>query len=60
MPLGNSFGTQSNTKFLGGGQIGANYEFGNGFLVGVEAMFDWAPNSANSATITGAAATPPR
>jgi outer membrane immunogenic protein len=53
-PLGNSFGTQANTKFLGGGQVGYNYEFGNGFLIGAEAMFDWTPNSANSATITGA------
>jgi outer membrane immunogenic protein len=51
---GNSFGTQSNTKFLGGGQIGLNYEFGNGVVIGAEAMFDWTPNAANSATIVGA------
>jgi outer membrane immunogenic protein len=40
-PLGNTFGVENNTKFLGGGQIGYNYEFGNGFLIGAEAMFDW-------------------
>ena len=58
-PLGNTFTSPSNFKFLGGGQVGANYEFGNGFLIGVEAMFDWTPNSGNTATLTtpgGAAA----
>jgi outer membrane immunogenic protein len=53
-PLGNTFSSANNFKFLGGGQVGANYEFGNGVLIGVEAMFDWTPNSGNTATLTGA------
>jgi outer membrane immunogenic protein len=32
------------TSFLGGGQIGANYEFQTGLVIGAEAMFDWMSN----------------
>jgi len=52
-PFGNCFSATNSTKFLGGGQVGGNYEFANGIVIGVEAMFDWAPNTGNSATITG-------
>jgi outer membrane immunogenic protein len=39
--------------FTGGGQIGANYQFGAA-VVGVEGMFDWLANQNNaSAGITG-------
>ena len=30
---------------MGGGQIGVNYQFSSGVVVGVEAMFDWLPGS---------------
>ncbi len=33
--------------FIGGGQIGANYQINN-FVLGVEADFDWAANNSNS------------
>ena len=33
---------------MGGGQIGVNYEFREGVVVGTEAMFDWLPNTTNT------------
>ena len=38
--LGSTFTNSSNTTFLGGGQVGVNYEFWGGVVVGAEAMFD--------------------
>jgi outer membrane immunogenic protein len=56
-PAGNTFNSSnSNTSFLGGGQVGVNYEFSNGVVVGAEAMFDWAPNTNNTITLTGVGA----
>jgi outer membrane immunogenic protein len=55
--LGSTFNSSnSNTSFLGGGQVGVNYEFGNGVVIGAEAMFDWAPNTNNNITATGVGA----
>ncbi len=42
----------STTQFLGGGQVGVNYEFWGGVVVGAEAMFDWLPNNGNTFTAT--------
>jgi outer membrane immunogenic protein len=51
--LGSTFTLPStNTQFLGGGQIGVNYEFWGGVVVGAEAMFDWLPNTSNTITAT--------
>jgi len=47
-PYGNSFSTNNQFTGTGGGQVGGNYEFSNGVLVGVEAMFDWRFNSGNT------------
>jgi len=52
--FGSTFGTTTNTSFLGGGQVGVNYEFGGGVVVGAEAMFDWLPNTSNTINATGA------
>ena len=49
--LGNSFTPNMSAQFLGGGQVGLNYQFNNGVLVGVEADFDWLANTSNSNTI---------
>jgi outer membrane immunogenic protein len=46
--LGSSFSAGTNAQFLGGGQVGVNYEFGNGIVAGAEAMFDWLSNSQNA------------
>jgi outer membrane immunogenic protein len=51
--FGSTFGTTTNTSFLGGGQVGVNYEFWGGVVVGAEAMFDWVPNTSNTINATG-------
>jgi outer membrane immunogenic protein len=48
-----TFSTTTNTQFLGGGQIGVNYEFFGGVVIGAEAMFDWLPNTQNTVNVTG-------
>jgi outer membrane immunogenic protein len=47
-----TFGTTTNTSFLGGGQIGVNYEFWGGVVVGAEVMFDWLPNTSNTINVS--------
>ena len=39
-PAGTSVSTTTSTSFLGGAQVGVNYEFGGGVVIGAEAMFD--------------------
>jgi outer membrane immunogenic protein len=46
--LGSAFSAATNAQFLGGGQVGVNYEFTNGIVIGAEAMFDWLSNSQNA------------
>jgi outer membrane immunogenic protein len=48
-------GSGQTTKFIGGGQVGVNYEFGGGVVVGAEAMFDWLPNTTNTWNATNSA-----
>jgi len=50
--VGDTFSTTSSTQFVGGGQVGANYEFLGGAVIGVEADFDWLPNTNNTTTGT--------
>jgi outer membrane immunogenic protein len=50
---GSTVTTTSTTSFLGGGQVGVNYEFGGGVVIGAEAMFDWLPNTKNTITVAG-------
>src|SRR5579862_7004496 len=45
-----SGGANNNATFLGGGQVGANYQINN-FVLGIEGDFDWFANN-NSATGT--------
>ena len=52
--FGSTFGTTTNTSFLGGGQVGVNYQFYGGVVIGAEAMFDWLPNTSNTINATGA------
>ena len=46
--LGSTFSAPTNAQFLGGGQVGVNYQFANGIVIGAEAMFDWLSNSQNA------------
>lgn len=52
--LHSSFSSTTQQSFLGGGQVGANWEFGPGVVIGAEADFDWLPNTSNALTITNA------
>jgi outer membrane immunogenic protein len=57
--LGSTFSSTSTTSFTGGGQVGVNYEFRNGVVIGAEAMFDWLANTNNTVNVSnipGAAA----
>jgi outer membrane immunogenic protein len=56
--IGSTFATTTTTSFIGGGQVGANYEFWGGVVIGAEAMFDWLPNTKNTVTATNALAIP--
>jgi outer membrane immunogenic protein len=49
--FGVNWSANSNTTFVGGGQVGANYQFGS-FVAGVEGDFDWFANENNSARVT--------
>jgi outer membrane immunogenic protein len=42
-----SFNNGNNGRFIGGGQIGGNYQIGN-FVIGGEWDFDWASNNNNN------------
>ena len=50
--LGSSIASTTSQSFLGGGQVGANWEFGPGVVIGAEADFDWLPNTSNAITAT--------
>ena len=45
--FGVNFATSNNASFIGGGQIGGNYQIGS-FVIGAEADFDWFANNSNS------------
>ena len=50
-PLGNTLKPVPNGLFLGGGQVGFNYQFWGGVVIGVETDLDWLPsNNTNSST----------
>ena len=49
--FGVNWSANNNATFVGGGQVGANYQF-NSFVVGVEGDFDWFANNNNSAAVT--------
>jgi outer membrane immunogenic protein len=55
--FGSTFGTTNNTQFLVGGQVGVNYEFLGGAVIGAEAMFEGLPNTQNTVTVTNGANT---
>jgi outer membrane immunogenic protein len=49
--FGVNWSANKNATFVGGGQVGFNYQF-NRVVVGIEADFDWFANDNNSATVT--------
>lgn len=57
--LASSFTAATDLQLMGGGQIGFNYQFWNGVVVGAEAMFDAVPGSTQSSPITATNPTGP-
>src|SRR5271169_3364382 len=55
--FGVNFTNGNSTSFLGGGQVGGNYQIG-AFVVGAEAVFDWFANNNNSGNGTTVPAIP--
>ena len=52
-PAGTVVSTTNTSSFLGGAQVGYNYQFGgSGFVLGAEADFDWLLNSNNTTNTT--------
>ena len=49
-PVPSTFASSNPASFIGGGQIGINYEFHSGLVVGAEAMFDWLSNAPTTFT----------
>ena len=49
--FGVNWSANNNVTFVGGGQVGANYQF-NSFVIGIEGDFDWFANNSNSAGVT--------
>jgi outer membrane immunogenic protein len=45
--IGSTFSGATNLQFMSGGQVGVNYQFSNGIVIGAEAMFDWLPSNQN-------------
>lgn len=44
--FGLNWGRTSDARFIGGGQIGCNYQFNSpGFVIGIEGDFDWVGNN---------------
>ena len=55
--IGSSFASTTSQSFLGGGQVGVNYQFWGGVVIGAEADFEWLPNAQNTITATNAGTT---
>jgi outer membrane immunogenic protein len=54
--FGSTFtGSGQTTKFTGGGQVGVNYEFWGGVVIGAEATFNWLTNTTNTVSVTNSA-----
>jgi outer membrane immunogenic protein len=51
--FGLDWGRTTNARFIGGGQVGFNYQFAGGFVLGAEAQFDWTGNNNNGVTVLG-------
>ena len=55
--FGVNFDNGNQASFVGGGQIGGNYQIGS-FVIGAEAVFDWLANNNNSGNGTSVPAIP--
>jgi outer membrane immunogenic protein len=49
--FGQSFGAHNANGFLGGFQAGCDYQFGGGFVIGIQADYDWTSAKVSSANV---------
>jgi outer membrane immunogenic protein len=49
-PTPQNYGSESDSAFIGGGQIGCDYQFAGSWVVGVQGMFDWGNISGSHAS----------
>src|ERR1700681_4637599 len=49
-------GNNNNGRFLGGVQVGADYQFAPNWVVGIEGQYSWLGNNNNGVAFTGAGA----
>jgi outer membrane immunogenic protein len=50
--FGLDWGRTSDSRFMGGGQVGFNYQFaGSSFVLGAEAQFDWVSNDGGASAV---------
>jgi outer membrane immunogenic protein len=54
---GSIFANTTSSSFLGGGQIGLNYQLGLSVLIGAEVEFDWISNAQKTITATNLTST---
>jgi outer membrane immunogenic protein len=54
---GSTFTSSTSNSFLGGGEVGVNWEFWGGVVIGAEGDFVWLPNTQNNLTATNAGTT---
>jgi outer membrane immunogenic protein len=52
-----TFASTTSQSFLGGGEVGVNWQFWGGVVIGAEADFEWLPNTKNTITATGTGVT---
>ena len=50
------FTSSTSNSFLGGGEVGVNWEFWGGVVIGAEGDFVWLPNTSNTVTAAGTGA----
>ncbi len=46
-------GGSNNGRFMGGGQIGADYQFAPNWVLGIEAQYSWTGNNSTTVTFAG-------
>src|SRR5262249_44964898 len=51
--FGLNWSNNNNGRFIGGGEVGCNYQINGNLVIGAEGDFDWLGNNNSSSTIVG-------
>jgi outer membrane immunogenic protein len=54
-PVGTAFGSHDPTGFLGGAQVGCDYQFAGSYVIGIQGDYDWSNTKGSSADAVNAA-----